>query len=208
MPPSEFRTRVAGWEGPCHPGSAVHDHACAPLYPTFSHNATQIPRSLPHAPSSAPIRPDRPSPLGNGGASRHQRSCTPRCSAGEWAGACTFGSMPSGACARLAREVVAQGGAGADRSGSDGSVRGWGGPRRVVPKPVVRGCPGQRWSAVTSRGARATPTARELPPSPRTRRRAQRDCQVLGARSLLDKQSSLLVTHNQPKRPCGLWRFT
>ena len=40
MRTGEFRTRVAGWEEPCHPGSAMHDHARVPLYPTFSHDAT------------------------------------------------------------------------------------------------------------------------------------------------------------------------
>ena len=58
MQMSEIRTRVAGWEEPRHPGSAMHDHARVPLYPTSSHNATKIPRCLPLNPPAGPISPE------------------------------------------------------------------------------------------------------------------------------------------------------
>jgi hypothetical protein len=88
MRTSEIRTRVAGWEEPCHPGSAMHDHAHAPLYPTLSHNATHIPFSLPLDPPGGSIRADRPPARANRDEGRCRRPCKPRCRSCGWASRC------------------------------------------------------------------------------------------------------------------------
>src|ERR1700744_3554036 len=101
---TEFRTRVAGWEEPCHPGSKVHDHAC----PTLPHflprcNPTVTPR--PTRLLSWPVRWADADPAWGSGVSRDHgragRGCTISCSSLNWARACKIGAIPSGRCAQV-----------------------------------------------------------------------------------------------------------
>jgi hypothetical protein len=93
----------------------MHDHACGPLYPTFSHNATWIPPCLPLSRYRTSISANRPRPLGNGLRTRRNPPCTPRCSRPDWARACRFGAIPSDPRGMLGREVVALRGVGSLR---------------------------------------------------------------------------------------------
>ena len=101
---TEFRTRVAGWEEPCHPGSKVHEHAC----PTLPHffplcNPTVIGR--PTKVLVWPLRRVQADSAWRSGVSRDcgrlVGDCTIPCSSLNWARACKIGAIPSERCARV-----------------------------------------------------------------------------------------------------------
>src|SRR4051794_18692465 len=112
---TEFRTRVAGWEEPCHPGSTMHEHAC-PTLPHFlprcnltvTARPTQLffwPPCWAHADTawgSAVLR-DRGRVVGD---------CTISCSSLIWARACKIGAIPSGRCAQVPAPGAVDEGAG------------------------------------------------------------------------------------------------
>ncbi len=85
----------------------MHDHARGPLYPTFSHNATQIPCCLPPRRLKRPISANRPPATGK----RRQESPSPRCTrvcrARSWAPSCRIDAAPSDPCGRVSRGAVA-----------------------------------------------------------------------------------------------------
>ena len=93
----------------------MHDHARAPLYPTPSHNATQIPCIAPLCQLNDRFRPKPPSAMGNDGELHATRSRNRPCSRRFCTRRCTFATVPSGTCATVAR----------DGHGLRGSGRRW-----------------------------------------------------------------------------------
>jgi hypothetical protein len=101
---TEFRTRVAGWEEPCHPGSKAHDHAS----PTLPHSLPLCNPTVISRPTRVPFWPrgweDSDAAWGSGvsgDAGWRAGRCTDSCSALNWARACKNGAFPSEGCARV-----------------------------------------------------------------------------------------------------------
>ena len=101
---AEVRTRVAGWEEPCHPGSCMRRH-CNPLSPTMqpiSHLSSHIDRR------TSPRWPENPVATGRFGRlralARAGRACKRRCSRRGLARTCRIAAVPSAAVPMLSRE--------------------------------------------------------------------------------------------------------
>ena len=101
---TEFRTRVAGWEEPCHPGSTMHEHAC-PTLPHFLPRCNPTVTARPTRLLSWPLWRAQADTAWGSAVSRDRGrvvgACTISCSSPIWARACKIGAIPSGRCAQV-----------------------------------------------------------------------------------------------------------